>query len=108
MLSCRVQGAGGLVDHDSRTCTYAHECLGKAAFAGSGWRPQVWRGTGHHEGGEEDTGPTHEENEWGIEVVRVTHCRHVCLKWELLLAEGRCRFLPSFHLLPLELKPLRL
>lgn len=41
----------------------------QAAHANSGWRPQEWKGQGHE--GEEAAaaaGPTHEANEWGIEV----------------------------------------
>lgn len=38
----------------------------QAAYAGAGWRPQVWKRAEEEEGTEAE--PQHEENEWGIEV----------------------------------------
>lgn len=39
----------------------------QAAYAGSGWRPQVWKRAAAEEEGA-GAEPQHEENEWGIEV----------------------------------------
>ncbi len=46
----------------------------QAAHAGSGWKPQEWKGQGHSGDEDAEAAPAHEENEWGIEVCSGCDC----------------------------------